>query len=461
MLTQISNRFQRSQLFFNDFYYLQMINHHNISMKTILPIICAFLILSCQNTSPVQETSKDVLTEASPESVNMSAGRINKIDAMLKKEVENEQIPGAVALIARKGKIVYHSAIGMSDVSSEVPFKRDDIFRIASQTKAITATAVMILWEEGHFRLDQPISDFIPEFKDPQVLDSFVEEDSSYTTKPASKEITIRHLITHTSGIGYGMIDNDTFRKIYQKAGVTDLFTTEPVSIEESVKILAVLPLHHNPGEKFTYSEGLDVLGYFIEIVSGMKFDEFLRTRIFDPLGMDDTWFYLPEEKHNRLVPVQHREDDEWAIFPETFYDPDYPKKGAMTFFSGGAGLSSTALDYAKFLQMYLNEGIYNGNRILSPTTIRTIMSNQTGDLLDDYEFDYGLAFGVSNEKAISKGGRGSIGTFDWGGYFNTQYFADPELDVIGILMKQTQGVGEPTSWKFRRMVFSAVEELE
>src|SRR5690606_28576146 len=254
-------------------------------------------------------------------------------------------------------------------------------FRIASQTKAITSTAVMMLWEEGKFQLDDPISNYIPEFNDAQVLDS-LHADGSFTTIPADKPITIRHLLTHTSSIGYGVIDwDERFKKIYKDAGITDIFTTEPTTIETSVKKLAKLPLHHNPGEKFTYSEGLDVLGYFVQVISGMPLDEFFRKRIFDPLGMEDTWFYLPKQKHSRLVPVQTKLDGGWVKYQPTFYDQDYPIKGKKKFFSGGAGLSSTVKDYATFLQMYLNEGELNGTRLLSRTTVRFMMENQVGDL--------------------------------------------------------------------------------
>ena len=246
---------------------------------------------------------------------------------------------------------------------------------------------------------------------------------------------------------------------IYHKAGIVDLFTTEPVKISDNIKKLAALPLHHDPGSKYTYSEGLDVLGYLIEIVSGMPFDQFLKTRIFDPLGMKDTGFYLNDAQGERLVTVHRKVNGSWESYPVTFYDPNYPKTGAKTFFSGGAGLSSTALDYAKFLQMYLNGGTYNGVKILSSTTIKTIMSNQVGDLLGDGGKDYGLAFGLVDENGVAKGGIGSLGTFDWGGYFNTQYFADPVTKTIGILMKQTQGgTGDQSSWKFRQMVFSAID---
>jgi len=401
-----------------------------------------------------------VLQEAEPASAEMSSKRIERIDAMLQEAVKENQVPGVVALIARNGKIVYHKAYGKANEKGD-QLEKNTIFRIASQTKAITSTAVMMLWEEGKFRLDDPISKYIPEFGPAQILDTYNDSDGTYTTKPAEDQITIRDLITHTSGIGYGVIDGDErFKKIYAKAGITDLFTTENISIAESVKKLAKLPLHHNPGEKYNYSEGLDVLGYFIEVVSGMPFDEFLRKRIFDPLGMNDTWFYLPKEKHDRLVAVQHKKDGKWENYPVTFYDTDYPKKGAQRFFSGGAGLSSTAKDYATFLQMYLNNGKYNGTRILSRTTVQSIMGNQTEEKFGDGKKHYGLAFGVVTEKGQDAGGEGSEGTFDWGGYFNTQYFADPKEKIIGVLMKQTRGKTEDqTGWKFRQMVFAAVDD--
>ena len=426
---------------------------------TASPLICLLIAISCTQTQSIQEPPQ--LSPATPESVGMSTERLDRIDAMCQEAVEAGNLPGMVALVARKGKIVFHKAYGMADSESGREMKTDDIFRIASQTKAITATAVMILWEEGKFQLDDPISKYIPEFKNPQLLESFNESDSSYTTIPADREITIRQLLTHTSGIGYGFIDQDErFTKIFQKTGIIDAWTTEPVTIEQNIKKLATIPLHFNPGEKFFYSEGLDVLGYFIEVVSGMPFDEFLRTRLFDPLGMDDTWFYLPDSKASRLVSVQHKENGQWSKFTDTRYDINYPIKGARTFFAGGAGLSSTARDYAIFLQMYLNGGEYNGVRILSSTTVRSILGNHTGDLFGDEGSYYGLAFGVVTKVGETRGGQGSEGTFDWGGYFNTQYFADPVEQTIGILMKQTQGpVDDQTGWKFRMIVEAAVDD--
>ncbi len=429
-------------------------------MKRILTILITAYSLSVFGQTQSIKSSKP-LSAATPESVGMSSERLAKIDDMISQAINSQEVPGAVALIARNGKIVYHNAFGSVDENGR-PAKTDDIFRIASQTKAITSTAVMMLWEEGKFMLDEPISNFIPEFKDPQVLKSYNEKDGTYTTEPANKEITIRHLLTHTSGIGYGVIDGDErIKAIYSQAGITDLYTTKKISIGESVRKLAKLPLSFHPGEDYKYSEGLDVLGYFIEIVSGQPFDVFLKERIFDPLGMEDTWFYLPKEKANRLVEVMEFKNEKWSRLPVTFYDQDYPKKGAKSFFSGGAGLSSTVKDYASFLQMYLNGGELNGVRLLSRTTIQSMMGNQTGDKWEnDSGRYYGLAFGVISQEGQDLGGWGSIGTFDWGGYFNTQYFADPKEQLIGLIFKQTSGpTSDQTRHRFRTMAGAAIDD--
>jgi CubicO group peptidase (beta-lactamase class C family) len=430
-------------------------------MKTTLVFFFSITLVISSYAQTKSIKSSPPLSETSPRSVGMSEERLARIDSMLLGSIEKNQIPGAVALIARNGKIVYYKAFGMAENESNRSLKREDIFRIASQTKAITSTAVMMLWEEGKFRLDDPISKYIPAFENVQILETFNENDTAYVTKPAKDKITIRHLLTHTSGIGYGILDNDEFRKIYQKSGIIDLFTTGPVTIEENIEKLAKLPLHFNPGEEYRYSESLDVLGYFVEIMSGKPLDEFFKERIFDPLGMTDTYFYLPDSKTDRLVPVQTKKDGKWVRYQKTaYYDPDYPAKGAKTFFSGGAGLSGTAKDYATFLQMYLNKGELNGVRLLSRTTVQFIMANQIGDLWGDSGAYLGLAFGVLNQEGQDMGGKGSIGTFDWGGYFNTQYFADPKENIIGVLMKQTVDVNtDDTGWKFRQLVGQAIDD--
>jgi CubicO group peptidase (beta-lactamase class C family) len=429
-------------------------------MKAFIYLFVSLLLLTSCREQP--ETSyTDMRSLKGQETQGLDPDRLARIDQMMEEAIAEGEIPGGVALIARNGKIVYHKAFGQSNMEQGTAFQKNDIFRIASQTKAITSTAVMMLWEEGHFQLDEPISKYIPEFENTGVLATFVESDSSFTTTPLTTPITIRHLLTHTSGIGYGMIDADPrIGKAFAKAGIIDAFTAEAVTLKENVPKIAQMPLHHQPGAAWTYSEGLDVLGHFVEIVSGMPFDEFLKSRIFDPLGMEDTWFYLPEERADRLVPVQYKEDGSWKVFETDVFNIDYPIEGARSFFSGGAGLSSTARDYFVFLQMMLNKGVYNDVRLLSRTTVETMMANQIGDLWKGGSNDFNLAFSVVSDRGVAQGGLGGPGTFEWGGYFNTQYFADPGEQVIGILMKQTQGdSGDQTGWKFKQMVFASIAD--
>lgn len=407
-------------------------------------------------TSSSQHT--EPLADASPVSVGLSPERLDRIDAMIEDAIAAEQIPGAVALIARDGKIAYHRAYGAADPDGRA-LQLDSIFRIASQTKAITSTAIMMLWEEGHFKLDDNLSEFLPEFANPTVLVAYGSDTRRYSTRPAKSEITIRQLITHNSGIGYGIIDGDPrMKEIYSDAGITDLFATEPVVLADNVKKLAALPLLFEPGEEFHYSEGLDVAGRLVEVLSGVPFDEFLRTRIFEPLGMKDTQFYLSDDQVDRLVTVQRPGEDGWLKYEGTeHYDADYPIKGTRTWFSGGAGLTSTVHDYAAFLQMYLNGGEYNGTRLLSRTTIKTMMGHQS-DLADTAH--YGLAFRVVTEAGQNAGGLGSIGTFSWGGYFNTSYFADPDERILAMIFKQTRGQeGDETGWKFAQLTFAAIDD--
>ena len=426
-----------------------------------------FLLLSLPLAAQTKLTTaiphQNLVVAKSPETVGMSPERVQRLDNVLKGYVTDNKLPGLVAILVRNGQIVYHQAYGLADVATQRPMKTDDIFRIASMSKAITATAVMMLYEEGKFSLDDPISKFIPEFKNPTVLKTFRFSDSTYTTEPAKSEITIRQLMSHTSGLGYGMIDSEErFKALYQKAGITDLFTTQPISIGESVKKLARLPLHFNPGEKYSYSEGLDVMGYFVEIMSGMPFDAYLRTHIFEPLGLKDTYFYLPESKSNRLVTIHRPQNGGWEAFPTTFYDPDYPRKGAKQFFSGGAGLSSTAKDYATFLQMLLNGGAYNNKRFLSRVNTELLtVSNQTGDKFNGEggPMYFSLGFSVVNPIGHDLG-LGSVGKFRWGGYFNTNYFADPQEKIVAVLMKQTQSVpGDNSEAAFVRMIYQALDD--
>jgi CubicO group peptidase (beta-lactamase class C family) len=233
-----------------------------------------------------------------------------------------------VVFIARDGRVALHRAYGVRDAETRIPLRRDDIFRIASQSKAITALAVMMLWEEGHFQLDDPIARYIPEFEDATVLTSFEASDTTWQGEPATRPITIRHLLTHTSGLDYAAIGSPEFQAIYAKAGVASGIGNDWDRIGEQMRVLADLPLRHEPGERFTYSLAFDVLGYFAEVVSGQSFDEFLRTRIFEPLGMRDTWFYLPPDRADRLVALHDAANGKAvAMHDEVFdgVDSNYP----------------------------------------------------------------------------------------------------------------------------------------
>jgi CubicO group peptidase (beta-lactamase class C family) len=390
------------------------------------------------------------------EAYGFSLEKLNEIDKYFEKSVRENKFPGAVALIRKNNKIIYNKAFGYADIENKIKFSKNHIFRIASMTKAVTSLGVLMLWEKNKFDLDDPIENYIPSFKNLKVLKSFNKEDSTYTVKKAKNKITIRHLLTHTSGIGYGIIDEkESFQAIYQKNGIIDLFTTKPITIKENVEKLAKLPLHHEPGEDFTYGEGLDVLGYFIEVISGMPLNEFFRKHIFEPLEMNDTYFYLPTSHYNRLVPVQTKSAGFWMKFEEDFYDINYPKSGAKLFFSGGAGLSSTANDYSNFLQLFLNDGVYNGSKILNKETIKLIHENQISHLPD---LPVGLVFGILNKDNHYLGENGNNDTFTWGGYFNTFYFTDTKENLSGILLKQTRPFDQSNSnYEFKALVYESL----
>lgn len=381
------------------------------------------------------------LQPASPASVQVSEERLKRIDGMIQQYIDSNWINGAAAIISRKGRIIYYKALGYDDTDRKIPLKRDAIMRIASQTKAITSVAVMMLYEEGKFLLDDPVSKYIPEFKNPVVLDHFNESDTTYTTVPAKSEITIRQLLTHTSGIQYAQIGSKAFNAIYAKAGIIAGIGVGRVTLADIMKKLGPLPLAHQPGEKFTYGLNTDLLGYLVEVVSGMPFDIFLKKRLFDPLGMKDTYFYLPAEKRSRLATL-YTEDETKHVkkagktleINGTIYT-DYPNMEG-TYFSGGGGLASTAYDYAIFMQMLLNNGIYNGNRILSRNVVRMMTTGQIGDLKLGRGNTFGLGFEVVSEKG-SAFSPAPEGTYSWGGMFSSSYWIDPKEQIVAQLFLQ------------------------
>ncbi len=421
--------------------------------KIGLLIVSLVLIVSCTQTQTPKQ--KPGLKEGTPSSVNVSDVRLSRIDNMLKQGIDSGWIAGAVGFIARDGQIVYDKAFGVNDIEKKSLMKRDDIFRIASQTKAITSVAVMTLFEQGKFLLDDPISKYIPEFVHPKVVDKFNEKDSSYTTIPANREITIRDLLTHTSGIDYAGIGSKNMRAIYAKADIPGGFGANMI-LGEKMRALGKLPLVHQPGERFTYGLNVDVLGYLVEVISGESLDKYFYNHIFEPLGMNDTYFYLPESKYDRLVKVITEDKDRHlANFTGDFVK--YPlTKG--TYFSGGAGLSSTIKDYAIFLQMMLNGGEYNGRRILAKRTVELMTCNQIGELNVGRD-KFGLGFQITTEYGQARLGV-TEGSFAWGGYFGTIYWADPKEHLVCLLfINQSPLSHSELQDKFRALVYQALND--
>ncbi|MFN5647750.1 MAG: serine hydrolase domain-containing protein, partial [Sphingobacteriales bacterium] len=266
-------------------------------MKQLLTILCMCLVFSS-----TAQTAKTILSPATPASAGFSDERLKRIDKKIQDWIDAKLVNGGVAFIAREGKIVYNKSFGYADMEKKIPMRTDHIFRIASQTKAITSLAILILLEEGKLTLDDPVSRYIPEFAKPQVVTKFNLSDTTWTSEPAKREITIKDLITHTSGIGYAQIGTPEAQALYKKYGITAGLGVGGHSLSTDMRKLGKLPLFSNPGEKWTYSLGDDVLGLVVEVISGMNLEQFFRTKIFDPLGMNDTWFYLPKDKHSRLV---------------------------------------------------------------------------------------------------------------------------------------------------------------
>ncbi len=390
---------------------------------------------------------------------NVDYKKLEKIDGLVTDYINKNWLTGAVSIVIQDNQLVQYKGYGVADVASKKPMKNDAIFRIMSQTKAITSIGIMILYEQGKLMLDQPISDFIPEFKNPQIVNTINETDTTFTTTKAKGEITFRHLLTHTSGLDYTDIGNTNLQLVYTKANIPSGLGYFNEDLLQRMKALGKLPLNFEPGSKWQYGLNTDLLGCLIEVVSGMNLDEFFRKNIFEPLGMKDTYFNVPASKAERLVTV-YTEDSLNKIIPwnHTFrkIDPDYPLMNKK-YFSGGAGLSSTALDYAIFMQMLLNGGVYNGNQVLSKRTVEMITSNQLNEGMfgDD---GFGLGFAITSEKSAAKNPRNK-GSFAWGGYYGTTYWADPKAKLVCLfLTQQNPNSHGEISQKFETIVYSSLK---
>ncbi len=385
------------------------------------------------------------LSRTKPEEVGMSSQRLDRLGGFLDRAVADGRAAGAVAVVARRGKVVYVHASGMADREAQKPMRPDAIFRIASMTKPITSVAVMMLYEEGRLLLDDPLSKYLPEFKNPKVLvlDKSGKSDAKDPkTEPARREITIRHLLNHTSGLTYQW--NERLGPLYFKAGITHGLIQDDSTLAEKMKRLAGIPLLHHPGEKFEYGLSIDVLGRVVEVVSGQSLDEFFRRRIFRPLDMNDTFFFVPGEKRDRLAAVYRRTgpgklervSDEPIVQGSFVHTVNYPYSGPRSYYSGGGGLCSTAPDYLRFCQMLASGGELNGARIVSRKTIELMTMNQIGELSMGGPQKFGLGFSVLADRARTNL-NASAGSYGWGGFFNTTFLIDPGEKLIVVAMTQ------------------------
>lgn len=363
--------------------------------------------------------------------------RLRRIDAVVNDYIQKDWIKGLVTLVVKDNQLIQYKGYGYADAEAKRKMDNNTIFRIASQTKAITSAGILILYEQGKLQLDQPVSDFIPSFKNPQVLDSFNATDTTYTTTPARREVTIRDLLTHTSGIDYALIGSEKMKAIYAKANIPSGLGNIKASLLDRMTELGRLPLLFQPGEKWQYGLNTDLLGCLVEVISGLNLQDFLAQNIFEPLGMKDTYFNLPQSKASQLAAVYTVDSLNNIVkwdHKRMGMSADYPLE-QKTYFSGGAGLSSTAFDYAIFLQMLLNGGKYNGHQILSPRTVEIMTSPQLDFLFNGVD-NFSLCFEITSEKSANRNPRNK-GSFSWGGYFGTTYWADPKEQLVVLIMTQ------------------------
>ncbi len=413
-----------------------------------------FFILAVVLTFALPAFAAD-LPRVRPEVVGLSTPRLARIGEVMQRYVDEGRLGGAVTLVARAGKVAHLQAFGTLDPTTGAAMTTDAIFRIISQTKAVTSVAVMILFEEGKILLGDPIAKYIPEFKTTTVaVPDGSKKGPGYKIVPAKRPITIRDLLTHTAGISYG---DGPAKDLYKAAGLQGWFLADrPEPVGVYMKKLAALPFDAQPGEKFVYGYNTDILGYLVEVVSGMSLADFIRTRITEPLSMADTAFFLPEEKAGRLSAVYGIGKEGKA---ELITDPKELAyvKGPRICYAGGAGLLSTAEDYARFLLMLQSGGEWGGVHILGPKTVELMTADLVGNLYGSQGF--GLGFWVTKELGRN-GEPGTVGAFGWGGHYHTTYWVDPVEKLVAVFMTQLDpATGSDAQAKFKALVYQSIIE--
>ena len=408
------------------------------------------------------------LPTAPPAQLGLASDRLERIVTLVQDAVDRNEVAGAVTLVARLGRVGHLEAVGMRDIERGAPMEIDTLFRIASMTKAVTSVAVMQLYESGALMLTDPLSRYLPAFATMTVLAPPHEEGGAeYTLEPARRPITVRQLLTHTSGISYRFLSPPQLVPYYLDAEISDGLSQADGTIGEMVDRLAALPLVHQPGERFTYSLGVDVLGRVIEVITGQTLAEYMAAEIFEPLGMVDTGFFADPADAGRFASIYTPRGDGIAKVSEspvvsadrrTIYSSGYPYDGPQSYFSGGAGLSSTISDYGRFLQALLNGGELDGVRILGRRTVQLMTRDHLVGLgVPDTGQRFGLGFSISADPGLTGGPR-SEGAFGWLGFFNTVYWVDPEEQLVAIIMTQLYpNTRSQLADKFEVAVYSAI----
>ena len=413
----------------------------------VLPVLVIGVVLAVRGAPASTEAS-------------IAGGRLERLSESLETFVEEGRLPGAVALVSRGGEVSYLDAVGHRDIAAGDPMETDDIFRIASQTKAVVSVGIMMLQEAGDLLITDPLGRYLPEYMETRV--AVGDGAGGYEIVPANRSITIRDLLTHTAGISYG---GGPAAELWAEAGIQGwYFADRDEPIRETVRRMAALPFDAQPGERFVYGYSTDILGALVEVVSGESLDQFLRTRIFEPLGMVDTHFYLPEEKRDRLSVVYSSAADGLAPAPDPggMVGQGAYVDGPRASFSGGAGLLSTAHDYARFLQMMLNGGERDGARILSSKSVELMTVNHVGDRFGwEAGGGFGLGFSVLRDLG-ARGTPGSVGEYGWGGAYHSTYWVDPAEDLVVVYFTQLiPAAGVDDHAKLRTLVYQALDELQ
>lgn len=428
--------------------------------KILTCILFCFFVISCQDIN--HETAPGLFREGDATNAGLIPDRLQNIDQRIQNSISNGEVAGTVAIIAKNGVIGYHKAFGQADMANNKPMEKNSLFRIASMSKLVTVVGALILYEKGYFTMNTNLKDILPEFSEMSVLKDWDENTKSFVTEKAKNPIQMKHLFSHTSGIVYPVFAG-MGREGYLAAGVQDGFPNMEITLEENIKKLATLPLAHEPGSAWTYGMNMDVLGRIIEVLDGRPFSTFMEEELFGPLGMNDTGFEVAENDWDRVVEVYTTKDGRLAVFDEETTGQALPNgyqrwwtRDADIISMGGAGIISTAYDYARMLQMLVNDGELDGVRILGRKTIELLSRPLFPDFADE-----STAMGLSVWVLENPGNaylQASIGSYGWGGYFYTSYWVDPKEKLVAVIMNQVSPTRSRLNDDFVTLTYSALK---